>query len=67
MLEYRAIEKKTAQGSGIAAYLNRKMVVCIADIAPDHHEITRLAERLNCNEVSLLHFYDVVEDYVAER
>jgi len=36
-------------------------------ITPDHAEAERLASLLNRFEASLLHFRDIVEDYVASR
>lgn len=60
-------DKGWSAGSGIAAYQNKNLVACIGDIAPNRFEVERLAGLLNRLEVSLVHFYDVVADYVAER
>lgn len=75
MLEYVAMDTPvTREGgegavgsSGIAAYENRSLVAEIGDITPDFAEAARLADMLNRYEVSLLHFRDVVEDYIAQR
>ncbi len=71
MLEYIAVsqnaEGEQAPGSGIAAYEDGDMVACIQDITPDHQEAEQLAALLNQSQVSLVHFHDIVEDYVAAR
>jgi|GluameStandDraft_1065615.scaffolds.fasta_scaffold196005_1 hypothetical protein len=71
MLEYIAVSQNTegeqALGSGIAAYENGDMVACIQDITPNHQEAEQLAALLNQSQVSLVHFHDIVEDYVAAR
>lgn len=75
MLEYVAVSNpasgKTERGRiaccGIAVYQDRCLVEFIEDITPDHAEAERLASLLNRFEASLLHFRDIVEDYVASR
>ncbi len=70
MLKYAVMcpaeEDGAAAGNSIAAYCNQQMVDCIADITPDLQKAEYLADLLNRNQVSLLHFRDVVEDYIAE-
>lgn len=52
---------------GIAVYQSDCLVDCVADITSDQAEAMRLAEQLNRFEASLLHFRDIVEDYVASH
>ena len=75
MLQYVAVSQSMCgegdrvhtAASGIAAYLDRRLVRCIKDITPDHREAEQLAEKLNRFGASLIHFHDIVEDYVAEH
>lgn len=70
MLEYIAVSETDAKegniSSGIAAYEGEHLVEQIPDITTDHAAAERFAQTLNSMEVSLLHFRDVVEDFVAE-
>ena len=75
MLEYVAeswpadgeSDRPCIAGSGIAAYQNSRLVTYIKDITPNHDEAVKLAALLNRFEASLLHFRDIVEDYIAAR
>ncbi len=68
MLEYIAVSETDAkEGSvGIAAYEGAHLIEQIRDITTNRAEAEQLAKKLNQMEVSLLHFRDVVEDFVAE-
>ena len=72
MLKYVAVsdlgeEEGRIARCGIAVYQDDCFVDCVADITPDRAEAALLAEWLNQFEASLLHFRDIVEDYVASR
>lgn len=71
MLEYVAVNRPAAgnhtAANGIAAYEDRRLVACIEDITPDYAEAEQLAAMLNRFAASLVHFHDIVEDYVAVR
>ena len=76
MLEYAAVSQYVDMGgneggrrmsNGIAAYLEGKLVDTIRDITPDAEEVRRLAGMLNRFGASLLHFHDMVEDYIVQR
>lgn len=72
MLKYVALFDTEALPSGdrqvgIAAIDGAEQLDHIADIAPDAEEVERLAARLNQSAVSLIHFREVVEDYIVSR
>ncbi|WP_122788901.1 DUF6514 family protein [Intestinibacillus sp. Marseille-P6563] len=75
MLEYVAVNQPATKeegeegtvSSGVAAYQDDCLVDTIEDVVPDFAEAKQLAQMLNRFEVSLLHFHDVVEDYIAQR
>lgn len=71
MLKYIAVEGRSLEAgnpcSGIAAYEGNCLVEQIGDITPDHAEAEQLAQLLNRLGASLLHFHDIVEDFVIDR
>lgn len=52
---------------GIAAVQGDDRLDWIVDAAPSLGETVRLAAMLQQNAVSIAHFRDVVQDYIAER
>ncbi len=65
MLRYVAISKQEV--NGIAACDGEETISIIGDIAPIYEEVEILAEKLNSLEVSLIHFNDIIEDYIQQR
>lgn len=65
MLRYIAVRENGK--SGISACEDDKTLSIIWDISPVYSEVEKLAEILNNLEVSLIHFNDIVEDYVQQR
>ncbi len=64
MLRYVAV-KENGQ-NGISACEDDKVLNTICDISQNYGEVEKLADTLNKLEVSLIHFYDVIEDYVQQ-
>ena len=56
---------------GIAAYADTDVDGCatvithVGDVTSDKDQISKLAELCNSLELSPLHFYDVVEDFIG--
>ena len=73
MLEYVAVCDSSAESgranvwNGVAAYDGKRLITAIPDVTPDFAEAERLAAELNRFGASLLHFQDIIEDYIAVR
>ena len=73
MLEYVAVCDSSAENgetkvwNGVAAYDGKRLIAAIPDLTPDFAEAERLAAELNRFGASLLHFHDIIEDYIAVR
>ena len=52
---------------GILAYESEHIADCVEDVVSDYGEAGELVQMLNQNEVSVLHFRDVLEDYLVQR
>ena len=52
--------------NGISACEDDKVLSIIWDISPVYSDVEKLADTLNNLEVSLIHFNDIVEDYVQQ-
>ena len=52
---------------GILAYENEHIADCVEDVVSNYGEAGELVQMLNQNEVSVLHFRDVLEDYLVQR
>lgn len=75
---YGLIEEKYNLGTGsrisygIAAYADAQtdgsttVVISVHDITSDKEKLSRLVEDCNKLELSSVHLYDVVEDFLAE-
>ena len=64
MLRY--VEVKKNEKNGISACEEEKILNTIWDISPDYSDVQNLADTLNKLEVSLIHFKDIIEDYVQQ-
>lgn len=58
---------KEGDVSGIAACKGKEILSVIWDISPVYEELESLANKLTAMEVSLLHFKDIIEDYIQQR
>lgn len=52
---------------GILAYEGEHIADYVEDVVSDYGEAGELVQMLNQNEVSVLHFRDVLEDYLVQR
>ncbi len=56
---------------GIAGFSNAEedgtatIVLSVNDITPDYNAISSLVETLNKNDVSRVHIYDIIEDFIS--
>ncbi len=56
---------------GIAAYLDAEtdgtatVILSVNDITPDYNALSDLVEKLNRNNASLIHIFDIVEDFLS--
>lgn len=64
MLRYIAVKENGK--NGISACEDDKVLSIIWDISPVYSDVEKLANTLNNLEVSLIHFNDIVEDYVQQ-
>lgn len=64
MLRYIAVKENGKNGISVCEEDN--VLNIIWDISPNYIEVEKLADTLNKQEVSLIHFHDVIEDYVQQ-
>lgn len=65
MLKYFASKERGK--NSIVACENDEILSVIYDISPDYEEVQKLANLLNKLEVSIIHFNEVIEDYIQQR
>lgn len=58
------IENETFKTYGIAAIKNGVIIKCIPDISTDFNKVKSLALMCTENNLSLIHFGDIVEDFI---
>lgn len=77
-ITYGLVEEKYEYGDlvrtsyGIVVYANREndglstIISSVRDISPNKHKIMDLVDECNRNQLSPIHFMDVIEDFLAE-
>jgi hypothetical protein len=60
------IEKETYNSYGIECYKDNKLYDTISNICLNKNSIINLCDYLNNNNISPVHFYDIVEDFLTK-
>lgn len=66
MMKYVMIEDRDPRRWGIAAIEGEHTIDTIADISTDREAVRQMADKLTRGEASILHFRDIIEDFVAQ-
>lgn len=65
MVTYSIFQTQRKETFGLAGMLGGRSVVAIPDICFDHQALQKLCDLLNTMGPSLLHIWDIVEDFCA--
>ena len=69
MTQYRMTASMEADGFlwyGILAQCGNKITAYADSLTRDGYAVGELAQRMNCGHASLLHFMDVIDDFLTE-